>query len=98
MNPDLQFIFARRSIRKYHAQEVPEPMVNDLLEAGMAAPSAVKKDPWHFIVVRRRETLDKMVKFMGHHSGKFINRIQGFKKPAANENIPGGQTKGINLR
>ena len=52
MNPALQFIFARRSVRKYQNKDIPEKMVKDLLEAAMAAPSAVAKDPWHFIVVR----------------------------------------------
>ena len=64
MNQGLQFIFSRRSIRKYRDREVPDRMITDLLEAGMAAPSAVKKDPWHFIVIRQRQTLDKMVAFM----------------------------------
>jgi nitroreductase len=35
-------------------------MVRDLLEAAMAAPSAVAKDPWEFIVVRNRELLSKI--------------------------------------
>ena len=64
MNQDLQFIFSRRSIRKYRDREIPDQIITDLLEAGMAAPSAVKKDPWHFIVIRERQTLDKMVAFM----------------------------------
>jgi nitroreductase len=64
MNQDLQFIFSRRSIRKYQNKEVSDEVITDLLEAGMAAPSAVKKDPWHFIVIRERQTLDKMVAFM----------------------------------
>lgn len=64
MNPRLDFIFSRRSIRKYIDKEVPEEMINDLLEAAMAAPSAVAKDPWHFIVVRKRETLNKIVDIM----------------------------------
>jgi nitroreductase len=64
MNPDPTFIFARRSIRKYQDKEVSDQIITDLLEAAMAAPSAVKKDPWHFIVIRQRQTLDKMVQFM----------------------------------
>jgi len=66
MNPALHFIFSRRSVRKYHDREVPESMIRDLLQAGMAAPSAVARDPWHFIVVRRRQTLDKIVKILPH--------------------------------
>ncbi len=47
-------------MRKYQDKPVPEEMITDLLEAGMAAPSAVAKDPWHFIVVQSRETLNKI--------------------------------------
>ncbi len=62
MNPRLDFIFTRRSVKKYLAGEIPAEMLNDLLEAGMAAPSARAADPWQFIVVTKRETLDRMVK------------------------------------
>jgi nitroreductase len=64
MNSKLNFIFSRRSIRKYQNKEVSEEMISDLLEAAMAAPSAVAKDPWHFIVVKNRETLDKITEIM----------------------------------
>jgi len=61
MNPKLNHIFSRRSIRKYQDKPVPEELITDLLEAGMAAPSAVARDPWHFIVVKNRETLGKII-------------------------------------
>ena len=61
MNPQLNFIFSRRSIRKYTTtREIPEALLADLLEAAMAAPSAVAKDPWHFIVLRSRASLDQL--------------------------------------
>ena len=60
MNPELDVIFSRRSIRKYQDREVSDEMINDLLEAAMAAPSAVAKDPWHFIVIKERETLNSI--------------------------------------
>ena len=49
MNPELNCIFSRRSIRKYLDKAVPGEMLDDLLQTAMAAPSAVAKDPWHFI-------------------------------------------------
>ena len=64
MNPKLQFIFSRRSIRKYENREIPAEMLNDLLEAAMAAPSAVAKDPWHFLLIQDRNTLDRMLKIL----------------------------------
>lgn len=47
----------RRSIRAYSPGDVSDADVTRVLEAAMAAPSAVAKDPWHFVVVRRKETL-----------------------------------------
>ena len=64
MNPALQFIFNRRSVRRYQQREVPADIFTDLFEAAMAAPSAVAKDPWHFILVRDRKMLDKMLKVL----------------------------------
>ena len=60
MKPLLQFIYSRRSIRKYTGQAIPESILTDLLEAAMAAPSAVAKDPWHFVVLRSRAAMDKL--------------------------------------
>lgn len=52
MNPELSLIFSRRSIREYRNEDVSDALVRDLLEAAMAAPSAVAKDPWEFVIVR----------------------------------------------
>ena len=60
MNPHLDFIFNRRSVRKFIEREVPAAMLQDLLEAAMAAPSARATDPWHFVVITERETLNRM--------------------------------------
>jgi nitroreductase len=60
MNEKLKAIFARRSVREFTERAVPETTVRDLLEAAMAAPSACAKDPWEFVVVNKRETLNAM--------------------------------------
>jgi nitroreductase len=56
-NQKLQFIFNRRSIRKYTDQKVNDEMIRVILKAAMSAPSAVAKDPWRFIVVTSKEKL-----------------------------------------
>src|ERR1039457_2200211 len=53
-------ILGRRSIRVYSPGEVSEAAVAKLLEAAMAAPSAMTKDPWRFLVVRDKQTLTKL--------------------------------------
>jgi nitroreductase len=57
---NLSLILGRRSIRVYAPGEVTEPAVTRLLEAAMAAPSAMTKDPWRFVVVRDKQTLSKL--------------------------------------
>ena len=70
MNPKLDFIFARRSVRCYQERPIAEETVRDLLEAAMAAPSAVARDPWRFIVVQSRERLLQLVDILPH--GKML--------------------------
>lgn len=62
MDARLSPIFARRSIREFTAESVSEQDIQALLEAAMAAPSARNVKPWHFIVVTRRETLDRLAR------------------------------------
>ena len=60
MNPDLAPLFTRRSVRRYKKQPVPAALIQDALEAAMAAPSANAKDPWEIIVVQEPELLAKI--------------------------------------
>jgi nitroreductase len=48
---DLNFIFSRRSIRRFTPEKVSEAQIKSLLEAAMAAPTAMNMKPWHFVVV-----------------------------------------------
>ena len=59
----IEAILTRRSIRKYTTQDVPDEQVNILLNAAMHAPSAVNKQPWHFIVFRDRAISEKTAEF-----------------------------------
>ena len=57
MNPKLEPVFARRSIRQYTDEPVTPEEIQTLLEAGMAAPSASNRQPWHMVAVTDRQTL-----------------------------------------
>jgi len=56
----MEAIRKRRSIRRYKADQVPEDVLNEILEAARLAPSAGHRQPWHFIVVRDAETRRKL--------------------------------------
>ena len=51
-------IMTRTSIRQYTDQAISADTIETLLRAGMAAPTAVNKQPWHFVVVTDREKLN----------------------------------------
>ncbi len=66
MNPKLMPIFRRRSVRRFTKRNVSDAQIRDLLEAAMAAPSAVATDPWRFIVVRSAETRNRIADGLPH--------------------------------
>ncbi len=74
MNPELNFIFSRRSVRSYTKEDIPAQLLTDLLAAGMAAPSAKAKDPWHFILVQEPSRLRKIAKILPH--GRMIRHAK----------------------
>ena len=53
-------ILNRKSIRKYKDTKVSDEIVEELLRAGMQAPSAGNEQPWEFIVLRNKEVMAKI--------------------------------------
>lgn len=68
----MSIIFKRQSIRKFKDEKVPDELIENLLKAGMQAPSSCNSQPWEFIVVSKSE--DKIA----------ISQMHKFAKPAAN--------------
>ena len=56
----LDNIATRTSIRDYEARPVEKEKVEKMLRAAMAAPTAMNKQPWHFVVVDQRSVLDSL--------------------------------------
>ncbi|SDA67276.1 nitroreductase family protein [Methanobrevibacter millerae] len=51
----------RRSIREYTDEEVSDEDILRILKAGMQAPgSRLGAEPWEFVVIKNRETLEKL--------------------------------------
>jgi len=59
----LEAILSRRSIRRYTDQPVSGEQVEELLKAGMSAPSAGNQQPWQFIVITDRKLLAEIPRF-----------------------------------
>ena len=59
--PDaLTVIHSRKSVRNYTGENVSKELLDKIVRAGMAAPTAVNKQPWAFVIVTDRKTLDTL--------------------------------------
>lgn len=58
----LTAIKTRQSIRKFTSKPVSQDMVNAILCAGMHAPTAKNKRPYHFIMIRDRRVLSMLAR------------------------------------
>lgn len=56
----LDNIATRTSIRAFTDEPVSDADIEILLRAAMAAPSAMNRQPWEFIVLKDRDTLDAL--------------------------------------
>ena len=59
-NEAINNIFTRHSVRNFTGEKIKKEDLLMILKAGMSAPSAVNRQPWSFVVVAKRETLDAL--------------------------------------
>lgn len=57
-------VLSRRSIRHYERKEIPRDVLEKILEAGRQAPSAMNRQPWHFIVLADDEIKKELSKWL----------------------------------
>ena len=50
----------RRSVRKFTPEKIDQPTLDLLLEAAMSAPSAGNQQPWQFMVITNRQTIESL--------------------------------------
>ena len=61
-----------RAVRTFRAEPLPEEAVARILNAGRLSGSAKNMQPWHFVAVQQRETLQTLAgcgAFAGHLAG-----------------------------
>lgn len=67
-NTIFDHIMTRTSVRSYTSQPIEKEKIEMLLRAGMAAPSACNKQPWHFVVINDRSILEQIPSFSPYAS------------------------------
>lgn len=57
----LDIIHARRSTRRFKEDDVPDDDLTGVLEAARWAPSGENAQPWKFIVIKNKQTMEEIV-------------------------------------
>ncbi len=61
-----------RAVRRYRQEPIPQAVLHDILEAGRWCGSSRNSQPWQFVVVRDRATLEQLSRlgsYAGHVAG-----------------------------
>ncbi|MGE5561185.1 MAG: nitroreductase family protein [Chloroflexota bacterium] len=61
MNETMKSLLTRRSIRSFETRQVPDDLLQQIVEAGRYAATGMGRQPWHFTVVQNRALLDWIV-------------------------------------
>ena len=70
MHDLLELMKTRRSIRRYQDKDVPDELLEQIMEAGRWAPSGDNGQPWRFVVVRDPETKRALSRIATEGSGR----------------------------
>lgn len=73
MNEAYNNIITRRSIRNFTGEIVDKEKIDLILNAGLAAPSAVNKQPWEIIVIEERNLLNQLSTLEGFYTKMLKN-------------------------
>lgn len=57
----LVIIKSRRAVREWESKEVSNEAINQILDAARFAPSPLNVQPWHFIVIKNKDTIKKIM-------------------------------------
>lgn len=72
MDERLGIIYARRSIRVFKTDPLSPELIEELLRAAMAAPSAANRQPWRFLVVTDPQLRQRIA--AAHPNAKFATQ------------------------
>ena len=84
-------IRTKRATREFSNRSVPAEVITSIVDAGRRAQSSKNTQPWHFVVVRKRETLRELAAvgpFAGHLAGAAFGVALVSPDQAARWSIP----------
>ena len=80
MNEVLNNILTRRSVRKFKPEQIKDEELDQILQAGIYAPSGMNKQSWQFTVIQNKEKIESLAKVIRQSLGRDEN--YNFYSPA----------------
>lgn len=80
---NLDFIYNRKSIRKFKNVEIPREDILEIIKAGTHAPSPKHQQNWHFVVLQNKEIINQLadiVKESHEKIGSLAKNEKDYKK------------------
>ena len=72
MSDTMKTILNRRSIRRYQEKDIPNEVLDNLLEAARWAPSWANTQAWEFVVVRDRSIKEKIQATVNNRNPSYL--------------------------
>lgn len=66
-----EVLLTRRSVRRYQPDPIAPQDLEEIIEAGLYAPSAINLQHWYFVVVQSPQAMEQLRGIMGQVFGKF---------------------------
>ncbi len=79
----LNLVKKRRTIRKFRPDPLPEGCIEKIIEIARWAPSGFHTQPWEFVVVKKKEVKDAIVRILDRYAPPITNIKPGEQLPAA---------------
>ncbi|MEW9079309.1 nitroreductase family protein [Terrisporobacter glycolicus] len=72
---NLDFIYKRKSVRKFKDEMVPKEAIDKILKAATFAPSARNRQNWHFVVIRDKNKINDLAQDISNKADEYINKL-----------------------
>lgn len=81
MNPVVQNILSRRSVRRFSEKEIPEAILEMICKAGIYAPSGHNLQTWHFTVIKNPAKIEDFKETVRETAKQENVHFYGFENP-----------------
>lgn len=70
MNEVLKNILTRRSVRSFKSEQIKDEELDQILQAGIYAPSGMNRQSWQFTVIQNKEKIELLAKVIRKALGR----------------------------